>query len=135
MAKAICEATGESDPDDVNDRALQFVQNWVLTNWKCFQGAENAPIYGWIEEDCVCIVPAVLRTALEEAKFSSRKSFKAFTEQGVLRKGADGKNVIPKRNKKAGMLLRVLCFRKEALIGEDAHTPFAVVAADEPLPF
>ena len=135
MAKAICEATGESDPDDVNDRALQFVQNWVLTNWKCFQGAENAPIYGWIEEDCVCIVPAVLRTALEEAKFSSRKSFKAFTEQGVLRKGADGKNVIPKRNKKAGMLLRVLCFHKEALIGEDAQVAFAVVAADEPLPF
>lgn len=135
MARTIADAASESDPDDVNDRALQFVQNWVLTNWKNFQGAENAPIYGWIEDDCVCIVPAVLRTALEEARFSSRKSFKAFTEQGVLRKGADGKNVIPKRNKKAGMLLRVLCFNKEALIGEDAQVAFAVVAADEPLPF
>ena len=158
MARALCDATLESDPDDVNDRALQFVQNWVLTNWKNFQGAENAPIYGWLEDDCICIVPSVLRAALEDAKFSSRKSYKAFAEMGVLKIGSDGKVVIPKRNRKAGVLLRVLVFGKEALIGEhrsesddatvgdilsaksenfseNEQSEFPILSGDEPLPF
>ena len=137
MARTIADAASESDPDDVNDRALQFVQNWVLTNWKNFQGAENAPIYGWIEEDCVCIVPAVLRTALEEAKFSSRKSFKAFTEQGVMLKNKDGKNTIAKWNKKTQTSLRVHVFKSQAIFGEHQQTSmdYQILPQDEPLPF
>lgn len=135
MAKVIAEAAQESEPDDVNDRALQHVRNWIFTNWKCFQGAENAPIYGWIEDDCVCIVPSALRSALEDASFSVRKSLRAFADAGILHKDSSGKNTIAKRHAKSKILLRVHVFGKTDLLGMESQETFGTLTDDEPLPF
>lgn len=119
--KMLCEiatASTEAESEDEDKRALQLVQDWVATNWRCFQGGENAPLYGWIEDDCVCVIPSALREALENARFSARKALRAFAEKGVLIRDRDGKFSIPKRNPKSKMLWRVHAFMKSAVMGE-----------------
>ena len=134
MVEALAGALSDADQENDGERALQFVKNWVVMNWKCFQGAENAPIYGWIEEDCVCVIPSALREALENAKFSSRKALRSFSESGLLRRDAHGKYSIPKRNPRSKMLLRVHVFPKAEVMG-DVESFEAITEDDEELPF
>lgn len=134
MARNISAISTEAEAENENDRALQFVQDWVVTNWRCFQGAENAPLYGWIEDDCVCVVPSALRDALEGAKFSSRKALRAFSESGVIRAGEDGRVSIAKRNPKSKIVLRVHVFKKSAVMG-DAENFDIITDEDGDLPF
>ena len=137
MVREIARSVTESEPDDVNDRALQFVQNWVLTNWKNFQGADNAPIYGWIDGEQVCILSNCLREAMMGAGFSERKSLRAFAESGALLPDRDGKSSQSRYFAKTKSTARVCVFRRSMLLGssEDGQTSFQMIDVDEPLPF
>lgn len=139
MAQEIASAAAEAEPDDVNDRALNFVAGWVVTNWRNFQGAENAPTYGWIEDDGVFILPNVLRDALETAKFSYRKAMRFFADEGKVQKDRNGKCSVIRRNPKSKICVRVIAFEKSALLGEkekpDAGIFSEITEQDEQLPW
>lgn len=147
MAKALADAAADADQEDDGERALQFVKNWIVINWRNFQGAENAQNFGWITDDCVCVVPSALRDALENAKFSGRKAMRTFAERGYMLTGSDGKFTISKWNNKTQTTLRVNVFKKEMILGKqnpDAKTEnddqenienYEQIVTDEPLPF
>jgi len=134
MARQILEAVTASDPDSETDRALQFVQGWVTTNWRCFQKSENQPVYGWVVDDEVFVLPNVLRSAMDEAKFSYRKALKEFSLKGIIRKRSDGKFVVSKRHPITKLPANVHAFDKGRLFREK-HENYEVIDVDEPLPF
>ena len=103
--------------EDEDERAVSFLKNWVIMNWKNFQEADNAPVYGWITEDEVCIIPSALRRALEDEKYSSRRALHAYRTAGIMKLDGQGKNTMVKRHPKSKALLRVHTFRKEAVLG------------------
>ena len=110
------------------------MQNWVLTNWKNFQGSDNAPIYGWIDGEQVCVIPNCLRAALEEAGFSVRKSLRAFVESGALITDSQGRSSDNRRHPKTKVQGRVNVFRKSSLFGPGENS-YSLLETDEPLPF
>lgn len=135
MAREIIEVSTEAEIKDEGSRVWEFVQNWVVSNWKNFQSYENTPIYGWVADDAVCIIPSVLREALENAKFSPRKAMKAFAEKGYLIRNKDDGNTVPRWSPKAKILVRVNAFRKDTFFGKETAEDFAVLDDDDELPF
>lgn len=140
MAAALVQAIVESNQEDDCERALQFVQAFVQSNWSSFKTENKAQSYGWVTDDRVCIYPNVLRDALENAKFSSRKALRAFADRGIMDRGADGKLSIPKWCAGTRTTPRVFVFKRFELLGpSDGNNRnsenFSVIDNTDPLPF
>lgn len=139
MLDALVLKISDGVQEDDGERALRFVQDWVTMNLRAFSGDKNAPFFGWITEDTVCIIPAALREAMELKRFSASKAIRAFSERGYLITGKDGKAVQSKWCGEKNRTVRVNVFRYDAIFGkkpeEDSAQDFGILEENEPLPF
>ena len=79
----------EEEQRDVIDRAWEYVCAWVVKNHNKFitpTVISPGEIYGKIQDGKCYVLAPILKAALEEAKFSERKSIKGFAERGYLNK-------------------------------------------------
>lgn len=96
----ILKNTKDLEKADTTDRAWDFVIGWIASNKNRFL-PDSTPCYGKIENDSVCIIPSILREALEENNFDYGKITRGFKERGYIetRKNQDNHEImqLPKR--------------------------------------
>lgn len=94
MIDRIVAALRSDEAKDVNEYAVQFVYDWIMSNVDSFgKGYKGARQLGFIEGDSALIYPSIFSEALTKAGYSSRKTQKYMAEQGYIEtaQSADGK--------------------------------------------
>ena len=86
MAQRILIEQVESNSTDVNENAVQFIVDWVLSNKAFFRTNSIGTCLGTFSEEgnVVYIFPSVLNQALTKAGFSPRKTMKYMADQGLI---------------------------------------------------
>ena len=86
MAAAILKEQMAADTGDVNENAVQFVTDWVLSNQSFFGENAVGTCLGTLSEsgNIAYIFPAVRAQALEKAGYSYRKTIRYMAEQGLV---------------------------------------------------
>lgn len=97
MAERILVEQVESNSTDVNENAVQFIVDWVLSNKAYFGTNTVGTCLGTTSEqgNIVYIFPSVLNQALTKAGYSPRKTMKYMAERGLITATTDksGKKV------------------------------------------
>jgi len=86
MAANILQEQMASDVGDVNENAVQFVQDWVVSNKAYFGEKAIGTCLGMMSEsgNVAYIFPSVLSSALTKAGYSSRKTLKYMADKGLI---------------------------------------------------
>ena len=71
---------------DVNENALQFVTDWVLSNKERFGEKAFGQCYGFLDSDrdTAWIYPSILSKALTDAGYSFRKTMRFFADNNYI---------------------------------------------------
>lgn len=97
MAEHILVEQVESNATDVNENAVQFVVDWVLSNKSQFGINAVGTCLGMTSEqgNIAYIFPSMLNQALTKAGYSPRKTMKYMAERGLITSSTDksGKKV------------------------------------------
>ena len=97
MAEHILVEQVESNSTDVNENAVQFVTDWVLSNKAYFGINAVGTCLGTISErgNIAYIFPSMLNQAMTKAGYSPRKTMKYMAEKGLIASSTakDGKKV------------------------------------------
>ena len=111
FGKSILESAKENEPEDVIDRAYDFVTDWIAANRKRFAN-DAVPCLGKIEAGKVLVIATELRRALEDNGFSYTKCRKGFRDRGYVDTFDDsqGKKRSQYLRKIQGVSVRVFCF-------------------------
>ena len=95
MAKYILVEQVENNSMDVNENAVQFVTDWVISNKAYFGTNTVGTCLGMTGDNgnIVYIFPSILNQALTKAGFSPRKTLKYMADKGLItsKTSADGK--------------------------------------------
>lgn len=96
MAASILLGQVENNATDVNENAVQFVIDWVISNEAYFvPNVVAGTCLGYITscKKTVCVLPSMLSQALTKAGYSYRKTAKYMAERGLIttETGQDGK--------------------------------------------
>ncbi len=86
MAAAILQAQMDANAGDVNENAVQFITDWILSNRLYFGEKTIGTCLGTISEsgNTVYIFPSMLNAALSKAGYSPRKTRKYLVDQGLI---------------------------------------------------
>lgn len=86
MAERILVEQIENNSSDVNENAVQFVVDWVLSNKTSFGTNVIGTCLGMMgdENGVAYIFPSMLNQALSKAGFSPRKTIKYMAEKGLI---------------------------------------------------
>lgn len=86
MAASILQEQMNSDTGDVNENAVQFIVDWVLSNRLYFGEKAIGTCLGTTSEsgNIVYIFPSTLNQALTKAGYSPRKTLKYMAERGLI---------------------------------------------------
>lgn len=86
MASDILINQVESNATDVNENAVQFIVDWVLSNKAYFGSNTIGTCLGFTSEsgNTAYIFPSMLNQALTKAGFSYRKTMKYMADQGLI---------------------------------------------------
>ena len=86
MAASILQEQINSDTGDVNENAVQFIVDWVLSNRLYFGEKAIGTCLGTTSEsgNIVYIFPSTLNQALTKAGYSPRKTLKYMAERGLI---------------------------------------------------
>lgn len=86
MAASILQEQMNSDTGDVNESAVQFIVDWVLSNRLYFGEKAIGTCLGTTSEsgNIVYIFPSTLNQALTKAGYSPRKTLKYMAERGLI---------------------------------------------------
>jgi len=86
MAKNILIDQVEGNATDVNENAVQFIVDWVLSNKAYFGTKAIGTCLGFSSDtgNTVYIFPSMLNQALSKAGYSPRKTMKYMAEQGLI---------------------------------------------------
>lgn len=115
MIDKIIEADSDNDIQDVEQSAADFISDWINQKKRYFDPDTTQDFYGYFDEnDIVCIIPSVLRDALQGGGFNYRKTIKALADGGIIKKDAQGKNSIVRRIN--GKLMRLICVNYKLLL-------------------
>lgn len=86
MARNILVDQVEGNATDVNENAVQFIVDWVLSNKAYFGTKAIGTCLGFTSDtgNTVYIFPSMLNQALSKAGYSPRKTMKYMAEQGLI---------------------------------------------------
>lgn len=86
MAASILQEQMNSDTGDVNENAVQFIVDWVLSNRLYFGEKAIGTCLGTTSEsgNIVYIFPSTLNQALTKAGYSPRKTLKYMADKGLI---------------------------------------------------
>lgn len=132
MARAILQEQLDAENGDVNENAVQYITDWILSNRAYFgdDAAEKGTCYGTFGEGGqVCyIYPSTLNEALKKVGFSPRKTLKYMADSGLLvlenSKAAKQRYSITRRF--GGRVSRFVAFRIERESPQTADTSDSV---------
>lgn len=132
MAGSILINQVESNSTDVNENAVQFITDWVLSNKAYFGTNAIGTCLGFTTDNGnkAYIFPSMLNQALSKAGYSPRKTMKYMAEQGLVGTEVDkrtGKKVYSVRRTFESRLARFVEFR----IGKLAENKDPIDDADE----
>ena len=93
MARNILVDQVEGNATDVNENAVQFIVDWVLSNKAYFGTKAIGTCLGYTSDtgNTVYIFPSMLNQALSKAGYSPRKTMKYMAEQDLITTGVDKK--------------------------------------------
>ena len=104
MARKIMEEQMSAAAGDVNENAVQFVTDWVLSNQAYFGSDTVGTCFGTMSEDgkVAYIYPSILNNALKREGYNERKTKKYMADKGFItaiqRKDNSGETYsVPKR--------------------------------------
>lgn len=99
MAAAILRAQIDAEAGDVNENAVQYIADWILSNRNYFGENAAGTCFGDITEDAetAWVYPSLLNEALKRVGFSPRKTIKYMTDKGFIRTDNDGRHVAVRR--------------------------------------
>ena len=101
MAKAILQGQMNTVSGDVNENALQFIVDWILSHKENFEETTQKPRFGMIENNNVYILPSILTSVLTDAGYSPRKTTRYLAEKKLIGvtvlKDGSTKNSVVKR--------------------------------------
>lgn len=91
MAASILAQQVENNASDVNENAVQYVVDWVLSNRAYFGSSVIGTCLGFTSDsgDTVYIYPSMLTQALSKAGFSARKTIKYMADRGLISEMTD----------------------------------------------
>lgn len=86
MARKIMEEQMSAAAGDVNENAVQFVTDWVLSNQAYFGEKAIGTCYGTMSEDgkVAYIYPSILNSVLKKEGFNERKTKKYMADKGFI---------------------------------------------------
>lgn len=95
MAAVILKGQIDSERSDVNENAVQYITDWIMSNSNCFGENTPGPCYGDLSADrsTAWVYPSILNSSLEKAGFSPRKTLRYMQDNGIIRTDADGKHL------------------------------------------
>lgn len=99
MAESILQAQIDAEASDVNENAVQFIIDWILSNKGYFGEKAVGTCLGDINESAsiAWVYPSLLNEALKKAGFSPRKTLKYMQDNGIIRPDSDGKHMAIRR--------------------------------------
>lgn len=85
---------------------------WITSNKNRFL-PDSTPCYGKIAQDAVCIMPNILRQALEESGFDYPKVTRGFKNHGFIETALDTKGHVKMQEPKRinGVLQKCFCIK------------------------
>ena len=91
MAASILVNQGESNATDVNENAVQFIVDWILSNKAYFGSNTVGTCLGFTSDtgNTAYIYPSMLNQALSKAGYSPRKTMKYLAERGLISTDTD----------------------------------------------
>lgn len=86
MAKAIIQEQQAAGTGDVNEHAMQYIVDWILSNRSQFGEHAIGTCLGTISQDGkkAYIFPSILNQALAKAGYSPRKTLKYLADNGII---------------------------------------------------
>ena len=117
MICEILQAASENDIQDVDQSASEYISDWISMKQRNFSLDTPQDFYGVIEDDVAYIIPSVIKSALESAGFSYRKTMKGMAEKGIIRQDNAGKNSVFKRFN--GKVMRVVALNLDLLQSDE----------------
>lgn len=84
MAAVIVKENNENSVRDVNETATQYISDWISSNAKAFTGDGYGQRLGEIEGQTAYVFPSLLNKAISDGGFSTRKTLKYLSEQGII---------------------------------------------------
>lgn len=94
MLDAVVSSLRTDEARDVNEYAVQFVHDWIMSNADSFTSCpRSGRQLGVIDGDRALVYPSLLSDALVRARYSPRKTLKYMAEHGMVATAteADGK--------------------------------------------
>lgn len=146
MAEKILLEQVESNSTDVNENAVQFVVDWVLSNKAYFGSNTVGTCLGMTSEtgNIAYIFPSMLNQALTKAGYSPRKTMKYMAERGLITATTDsgGKMVYSVVRRFGERTCRFVEFHigkiasvRDPIDDMDDDTKFIRLPDDETVPF
>lgn len=69
---------------DVNENALQYVVDWILSNKEQFTETAKGTRYGFEKQGMYYIIPSVLNEALKRVGYTKTKTLRFLNEKGIV---------------------------------------------------
>lgn len=136
MAVNILEEQRSMNVEDVNENAVQFIMDWIVSNKNNFGLAVQGQCYGFEEGGYVYILPTVLAKALASNHFSPRKTTNYMAENHFLVVDSSGKHsIIKKWNNKVTRFVKLDITEIDKKFNYEPINEFKQVTLDEELPF
>lgn len=136
MIRKIAEDIINNTPEDVNVRARRYVSDWYNINQRCFdKDGSRGDQYGWEDNDYIYVFPSALRSALETAGFSARKTLKAFADSDLMVKASNGYTQIVAKNPVTSSTCRIYKLIRKKLFDVLDESGLEVLPDDEEIPF
>ena len=84
MADFILGEQQAADAGDVNEHAVQYIVDWVLSNQNYFGSSAIGTCLGFMNNGCAYIYPSTLNNVLTKAGYSARKTLKYMADKGYI---------------------------------------------------
>lgn len=112
MADYVLNEQQSADAGDVNEHAVQYIVDWVLSNQNYFGSSAIGTCLGFMENGYAYIYPSTLNNALTKAGYSPRKTLKYMADKGYIGVGTElGKAVYSVRKYFSGKRVRMVEFK------------------------
>lgn len=120
MAEYIIRSLECGEEADVSEKALEFIQGWILSNLEQFTVVARSPRYGFFEEkNKFYIIPHILDEALTKHGYSYKKTLKTLGDRGLIGTTYEGdkkRNQINKRFQ--GITSKFVEIELKGMVGE-----------------
>ena len=121
---------------DVNENALQYIIDWILSNKEQFTEYAKGAKYGFEKMGKYYIIPSVLSEALKRVGYTKTKTLRFLYEKGIISKDEKngGYTVLEYMDTKRSRFIE-FDFEKAMNINQNLDDEFVPIDTDDDLPF